>query len=197
MNSADLHPHELMQRFADFCELHGIAYRVVGSMASMAFGEPRLTIDIDMVADLKPEHVVRLCSAFAAPEYYVSAEAVRAAILKRFQFNIIHPASGLKVDVFIPKDTEFARVEAQRIQRIRSEGEYDAWFGSPEDVLLNKLIYFQQGGGVSEKHLRDIAGMMKLQREKLDRAYVTEWATKLGVAQEWAAVQKRVDEAAP
>jgi hypothetical protein len=138
----------------------------------MDYGEPRLTIDIDIVADLKIEHLARVCAAFATPEYYVSEAAVRDASLKRFQFNIIHPASGLKVDVFIPKDTEFARIEAQRIQRIRSEGEYDAWFGSPEDVLLNKLIYFQLGGG-SEKHLRDIAGMMKLQREKLDRAYVT------------------------
>lgn len=115
-------------------------------MASMDYGEPRLTIDIDIVADLKIEHVARECAAFATPECYVSEAAVRDAIFRRFQFNIIHPASGLKVDVFIPKDTEFVRIEAQGIQRIRIEGEYDAWFGSPEDVLLNKLIYFQLGG---------------------------------------------------
>jgi hypothetical protein len=58
-------PHELMQRFADFCQSRGIAYWVVGSMASMDYGEPRLTIDIDIVADLKIEHVARECAAFA------------------------------------------------------------------------------------------------------------------------------------
>lgn len=195
MNPTDLQPHELMQRVADFFESRGIAYRVVGSMASMAYGEPRLTIDIDIVADLQAKHVAPLCATFAAPEYYLSEAAIREALARQTQFNIIHPASGLKVDLFIPQHTEFARTAAKRVQRIRSAGEYDVWFGSAEDVLLNKLIYFQRGGGVSEKHLRDIAGMMKLQREKLDRSYVAEWATKLGVAAEWELVQKRVDEA--
>ncbi|MBX3420040.1 MAG: hypothetical protein KF752_00650 [Pirellulaceae bacterium] len=197
MNPAELQPFELMQRMASFFESHGIAYRVVGSMASMAYGEPRLTIDIDMVADLNAQHVPLLCATFAAPEYYLSESAVHDAITRHSQFNIIHPASGLKVDVFIPKESEFARNEALRVQRVRSAGEYDAWFGSPEDILLNKLVYFQLGGGVSEKHLRDIAGMMKLLRDNLDRSYITQWAAKLGVAEEWALVQKRVDEAKP
>ena len=197
MKPSELQPHELMQRMSTFFESQGIAYRVVGSMASMAYGEPRLTIDIDMVADLNIHHVPSLCAEFCAPEYYVSETAVRHAINRRTQFNIIHPASGLKVDIFVPKDSEFTRSEAARAQRLRSEGEYDAWFGSPEDVLLNKLIYFQLGGGVSERHLRDIAGMMKLLREKLDRSYITEWAAKLGIAEEWALVQKRVDQRTP
>lgn len=193
MNNNDLVPHQLMQRMVTFFESHCIAYRVVGSMASMAYGEPRLTIDIDMVVELKLEHAALMLSAFASPEYYLSEPALRNAIARRQQFNIIHPASGLKVDLFVQKDTEFARTESQRARRIRNEGNYDAWFGSPEDVLLNKLIYFQQGGGVSDKHLRDIAGMMRLLREKLDRDYVTLWAAKLGVDQEWMAVQRRVD----
>jgi hypothetical protein len=62
-------------------------------------------------------------------------------------------------------------------------------------VLLSKLVYFQLGGGISEKHLRDIAGMMKVLREKLDRVYISEWAAKLGVATEWTLVRKRVGEA--
>jgi len=197
MNPSELQPHELMQRMADFFEAEGIAYRVVGSMASMVYGEPRFTNDVDIVADMPLAKAEPFCRHFAEPEYYVSEPAVREAIERRFQFNVLHPASGLKVDVILPPATEFARAEATRIRRIRAAGEYDAWFGSPEDVLLNKLVYFQLGGGVSEKHLRDVAGMMKLLQEKLDRAYVTEWAAKLGVAEEWALVQKRVDEATP
>jgi hypothetical protein len=109
------------------------------------------------------------------------------------QFNLIHMASGLKVDVFIPKRSEFDQSAASRIRRLRSEGEFDVWFGSPEDVLLNKLIYFQIGGGVSDKHLRDISGMMKLLREKLDRDYISRWAARLGVSDEWSQIQQRVD----
>lgn len=68
----ELKPRELMQRMASFFESHQIAYRVVGSMASMAYGEPRLTIDIDIVAELTPQHVGLICDSFSPPEYYVS-----------------------------------------------------------------------------------------------------------------------------
>lgn len=164
MNPTELEPHQLMQRLADFMEAQKIAYRIVGSMASMVYGEPRFTNDVDIVVELRPEHVPALCAAFAPPEYYLAEHAVHDAIARRFQFNILHPASGLKVDIVLQQDTEFARSEAKRIRRISSPGEYDAWFGSPEDVLLSKLVYFQLGGGISEKHLRDIAGMMKVLR---------------------------------
>ena len=195
MNPTELEPHQLMQRLADFMETHEIAYHIVGSMASMVYGEPRFTNDVDIVVELRTEHVPALCTAFAPPEYYLAENAVHDAIARKFQFNILHPASGLKVVIVLPHDTEFARSQAKRIQRISSPGEYDAWFGSPEDVLLSKLVYFQLGGGISEKHLRDIAGMMKVLREKLDRVYISEWAAKLGVATEWTLVRKRVGEA--
>ena len=146
-----------------------------------------------MVADLKIHHVVSLCANFTMPDYYLSESAVWEAVLMNSQFNLIHIASGLKVDVLIPKRSEFDQSAASRIRRLRSEGEFDVWFGSPEDVLLNKLIYFQIGGGVSDKHLRDISGMMKLLREKLDRDYVSRWAARLGVSDEWSQIQQRVD----
>ena len=192
MKPADLEPFELMQIMAMFFETHAIPYRVVGSLASMAFGEPRFTNDIDIAAELKMNHVQDLCRSFPAPEYYLSEPAARDAIRRKAQFNIIHPASGLKVDIFIPKDSEFARTESNRAIRLTSEGEYSAWFGSPEDIILNKLIYFREGG--SEKHLRDIAGMMKLLQEKLDRAYIDSWSLKLGVCREWQLAVNRLSE---
>jgi hypothetical protein len=193
MSSAELLPHELMQIVANFLESHQIIYRVVGSMASMAYGEPRFTNDVDIVAELKPEHIAPLCAAFPAPEFYVSEQAVHNAVTQKFQFNIVHPASGLKADVIVPPDTDFTRSEASRVRRLASEGEYSAWFGSPEDVLLNKLIYYRLSGATSDKHLRDIAGMIKLQGKKLDRDYIAQWAGKLGVAEEWAMVHERMD----
>ena len=84
--------------------------------------------------------------------------------------------------------------ERARIKRITSEGEYSVWFGSPEDVLLNKLVYFKLGGGESQKHLRDIGGMLKLLGDTLDRDYVALWAKKLGVHSEWELVLKPLKE---
>ena len=134
MNSAELQPYELMQIVAAFFETHGVNYRVVGSLASMSYGEPRFTNDVDMMADLPMTIVASVCAAFPAPDYYVSEQAVREAVRRRSQFNIIHPASGLKVDVFVAPDTEFARSGLTRGKRLTSEGEFSAWVGSPEDV---------------------------------------------------------------
>lgn len=192
MSPSDLEPIEFMQIVASFFESRGIAYYVVGSMASMAYGDARLTNDVDIVAHLSAESIPDLCREFSAPEYYVSEPAVRDAIARHFQFNIIHPASGLKVDVIVPQDTEFARSELARIRRISDEDRFSCWFGSPEDVILKKLEFFQIGG--SEKHLRDIAGMIKLLRDKLDRDYLQTWADRLDVASEWKFVQTRVDQ---
>jgi len=194
MNPTELQPFELMQIAADFFESAGIHYRVVGSMASMAYGEPRFTNDVDIVAELTLETVPSLCSAFAPPDYYVSEQAVRYAVQRRLQFNIIHPASGLKVDVIVPAITEFTQCERTRIKKISSDGEYSVWFGSPEDVLLNKLVYFKLGGGESQKHLRDVGGMMKLLGDKLDSEYITYWAQKLDVHSEWDLVVSRLKE---
>ncbi len=192
MSSPDLRPHELMQIVVDFFEAHRIPYRVVGSMASMAYGEPRFTNDVDIVAELNEAHVAAIVAAFPAPEYYVSEIAMRRAVERRSQFNIIHPGSGVKVDVIVPPDTELSRSEAGRIRRLTSEGEYSAWFGSPEDVLLHKLSYYQLSGGMSDKHVRDIAGMIKLLGDKLDFAYISAWTAKLGLSAEWDMIRQRV-----
>jgi hypothetical protein len=140
------------------------------------------------------ETIPMLAKAFSAPEYYLSEQAARDAVRENFQFNILHPASGLKVDVIIPPRSEFTLSEKSRVRRITSEGEYAAWFASPEDVILNKLVYFQLGGGESQKHLRDIGGMVKLLAETLDRDYIDHWADRLGVTEEWQLTQKRLAE---
>ena len=192
MSAPELQPYQLMQIVADFLEGQGVSYRVVGSMASMSYGEPRFTNDVDILADLKLDGVAPLCAAFPPPDYYVSESAAREAILRRRQFNILHIPSGLKVDLIIPPDSDFARSELSRGRRLTSEGEFSVWFGSPEDVLLNKLVFYKSGG--SEKHLRDIASMLKIQGDRIERTYIEQWATQLGVRAEWQLVCERRQE---
>ena len=49
MTPSDLQPYELMQRMADFLERESVPYRVIGSIASIAYGEPRFTNDVDIL----------------------------------------------------------------------------------------------------------------------------------------------------
>jgi len=69
---------------------------------------------------------------------------------------------------------------------LTSPGEFDVWFAAPEDVILNKLIYYREGG--TEKHVRDITSMLMIQGDAIDRDYIDSWAARLGVLSEWQAV---------
>jgi len=84
-------PYELLQRIVETLERLDVPYFVTGSVAAMAYGEPRLTNDIDIVAAVEERHVAGLIAAFPPDEFYISEEMIREAIRRRLQFNIIHP----------------------------------------------------------------------------------------------------------
>jgi len=183
-------PYELLQRIVEVLERLHIPYLVTGSVAAMAYGEPRLTNDIDIVAAVKEGHISELISAFPESEFYISADMIRDAIRHRSQFNIIHPSSGLKVDIIIPGESAFDKSGFGRVRRISPSESYQANFASPEDVIIIKMECYRDGG--SEKHLRDITGIMMISGSTIDEDYISDWANKLGIIEIWEAVKKRI-----
>jgi hypothetical protein len=189
-----MEPSDLLKYLAETLERLQVPYLITGSMATIAYGEPRFTNDIDVVVVLTSAQVPALCTAFPEPEFYCSPEAVAQAVRQRFQFNILHPESGLKVDVIVASDSEFDRSRLGRGVRLPVGEASTATFASPEDVIVKKLHYYQEGG--SEKHLRDIVGVLKVQGERINRAYLTEWVNRLNLVAEWHLVEARLGEAA-
>lgn len=185
-----MEPSELLRVVVAVLERLGIPYRVVGSLAATLYGEPRSTNDLDIVVRLDLDRVEAFCAAFPDPEFYCSVDAARQAVERRWQFNILHPASGMKIDVILAGDSPFDQSRFARGQRLLIDTTHEAWIASPEDVILKKLVYFQEGS--SEKHLRDIVGILKVQGEQIDRAYLIEWVARLGVEAEWQLVLGRV-----
>lgn len=186
-----MEPFELLRVVVTEFEKLGLPYLVTGSIATILYGEPRFTNDIDIVVDLPPDKIPALCKALPASEFYLSEDAVRQAVANRGQFNIIHPASGLKVDVIIPQESDFNRSRFARAQRVSPSSEYSAMFASVEDVIIKKMEYYREGG--AEKHLRDITGVLKVSGQRVDRDYVDGWAARLGLLDIWRAVLNRVE----
>ena len=149
---------------------HRCAYVVVGSIASIAYGESRFTQDIDIVAAFELRHVDQLLAAFPSSEFYLSEAAMRDAIRTSFQFNVIHPGSGNKIDFILPREDEWSRVQMARARRVRLLPDRDVMTAAPEDVILGKLWYYSLGGG--DRHLRDIAGILRVTGNGVDRAEV-------------------------
>ena len=183
---------DLLRYVVGVLERLSVDYLVTGSTATIYFGEPRFTNDIDIVAALSASQVSEFCSAFPESEYYVSEEAALEAVRSRGQFNIIHPTSGLKVDVIVPADTPFDRSRFKRAVRVKPATDYDASFSSVEDVIIKKLQFYREGG--SEKHLRDITGVLRISGDQVDRSYIDHWSAQLRVESIWRAVQRRASD---
>ena len=179
---------ELLRYLVEALEGLGVEYMVGGSHAAMYYGEPRLTRDVDVVVTLHLERLPALLQRFPPGEFYVDAEAAREAIETSGQFNIIHPGSGQKIDVYVNPDTPYDQARLARRQKLPLAPGVDAYFARPEDVILYKLLYAREGG---ELHLRDVLGIIRVSGPELDERYVVEWADRLGLRAVWEQVRRQ------
>jgi hypothetical protein len=163
----------------------GVPYVAVGSLASSVHGAPRSTDDVDFVVDLAPVQGERLVTALT-DAYYVSPDAVRAATGARSggTFNAIHLATSVKVDLFVAGDDPFdaERLAQRRRVAVASDASSDLFIDTAEHTILRKLEWYRRGGEVSERQWSDVIGVMRAQRDRLDRATLQRWAERLGVA---------------
>lgn len=157
----------------------GVAWLVGGSVASSMLGEPRATAHVDLVADLRGRHVSALFAALV-DAYYIDEDAAKAAVRSRGSFNVIQLASMTKVDIYCSPDEPLGREELERRIFVEVEGQRVP-FASAEDIILQKLLWFVEGGGVSDRQWRDVRGVIKVQGAALDRAYLERHAASHGV----------------
>jgi hypothetical protein len=182
---------DLVRRATELLERLNIPYMFVGSVASSVLGEPRFTLDIDIVIDLKANQVDLLCDEFPDDQgYYLSRHAARTATSSGGQFNVIHFTSGNKIDFMILRRDAWGKAQIERRQRERIVPDLESFVASREDLVLGKLWYFREGG--SEKHLRDITGILRAGGAPIDRAYIEKWVQDLGLAAEWRAILDRL-----
>lgn len=161
-----------------------LPYVAVGSLASSVHGEPRSTDDIDFVVDLQPAAVPGLIAALVG-EYYVSPEAAAAAAaqLRGGSFNAIHLASAVKVDFFLAGDDPFdaERLASRERVPVGDAPGADLFVDTAEHTVLRKLEWYRRGGEASERQWRDVIGVLRARRGRLDRESMAAWAQRLGV----------------
>jgi len=167
-----------------------IPYAIVGSFASGAWGEPRMTRDIDVVLQLDPQKIEDLCDVFSDEQFYLSRAAVEEAASRHRPFNVIHLDSGNKIDFMVIGDSGWYSLQLSRRIEIELTEGVTGYVAAPEDVILGKLIYYQEGG--SEKHLRDISGILSISGKAVDRDYIAKHAVELGVHDIWQAIVEKI-----
>ncbi len=158
-----------------------IPYYIGGSLASSIYGMPRTTLDADIVADINLNQIKDLKNNLEK-EYYIDENMIKNAIKNSSSFNLIHLDTVVKIDVFVYKNNTYQQNAInRRIEDTLIENDQSSkfCFASPEDIIINKLDWYQMGDGVSEKQWLDIIGVIKIQGKSLDKKYLEKWAIKL------------------
>jgi hypothetical protein len=158
----------------------GVPCHVGGSFASSVHGLARHTQDIDLVAELPLGAVDGLVGRLGK-DFYVDAEAARQAVRSRDCFNLIHRETAIKVDIFVRGDSAFDREEFARAVSVPGLGTMIR-VKTAEDTLLRKLRWYRDGGDASDRQWNDALGVLRVQKDRLDRAYLERWAAELGIA---------------
>ena len=161
----------------------GAEYFVGGSLASSLQGEPRATNDIDFVIALPLGKVADLSAALGS-DFEVDTDMLRDAVLHARCANAFYLPVVTKIDFFgrgyEPFDeSEFAR---RRVTTVTTGGD-SLVVKAPEDTVLRKLLWFREGGEVSDKQWRDIVSVLQISGDKLDQAYLAAWASRLHVSE--------------
>jgi len=160
-----------------------VGYYIGGSVASSAHGLPRATLDVDIIADLRSSHVESLVQKLQGA-YYIDPDMIRDAIGQCSSFNVIHLDTTIKIDVFVMGRQPYDKTAFQRAQKgvLAPKLDFQNFvIATAEDTILHKLYWYREGGGVSERQLSDVIGVMKVQQTELDISYLRLWAEKLQV----------------
>lgn len=181
---------DLASLFTERLALAGIEYMVTGSTACIAYGEPRLTLDIDLVVELTSllqaeaiERCFPLTDFYTPPIESITIEMRRSL---RGHFNIIHHDSGYRADVYIMGSDPLHAWAFSRRRRLKF-GSSELVLAPPEYVIVRKLEYFREGG--SPKHLRDIASILRVSLGDVDLVQIGTLSERLGLQSQWQQAQ--------
>jgi hypothetical protein len=178
-------PGEGLLRLLQALDRLEIPYMIGGSGASSVHGLTRTTGDIDMVAKIGADDVQSLVTELHS-DFYIDEQQVRTAIEHSRSFNVIHYRSSYKFDIFPLTADRYQQVQFGR-RRVEASSVFtgallELAVSSPEDVILSKLRWYRQGGGVSDQQWNDVLGVIAVQRDKLDLPYLRQWARYLDLS---------------
>ena len=164
----------------------GAPYMIVGALGAISYGLNRGTHDVDIIVDLDESQCDALAAHFPSPRYYADADQMREGMTLGIMFNLIDSNEGTKADLVpLSREPEYQEAFRRRIRRAfrdkRDEG-FDAWCARPEDIIIGKLMAWQEGQ--SAKHPNDIYALLQfdfagLSDVHIDLDYVAQRANDL------------------
>lgn len=172
----------------------GVDYFITGGVATIIYGEPRFTRDIDVVLAVRPTDAERFLSLWPANAYYSpprEAFEQETARPRHGHFNLVHIESGLVADCYVAGDDPLHAWAFERMQTLEV-GRTRIRVAPVEYVVVRKLSYFAQSG--STRHLEDVSRICRVQGERIDQPTLNDLIATLGVEDAWRRVKAMLTE---
>lgn len=176
-------------------EAAGVSYMIGGAVAVWAWGEPRGTLDLDLVVNIPLKAVGQLSKELEKRDMLVPEDIILDNILENradLPINAIHMYSGYKADLYPMREGDELRTSAfeRRLKIDLGEPIGDVYLHSPEDLIIYKLWYYSISQG--SKHIRDITSIVMTLGDELDFTYIKNWVDKKGLTRIWGELLARI-----
>ncbi|MBI5502356.1 MAG: hypothetical protein HY907_19080 [Deltaproteobacteria bacterium] len=159
----------MARRLADALDAAALPYAIGGALALGVWGFPRATNDVDLNLYLEVDALGAAFAVFRRAGCTVDEEQALASARDRGDFSV--KAGAMRVDVFVPSVPLYDSART-RIRQAPLEGR-PAWFLSPEDLVVFKMLFFRT------KDVLDVERLVAFAAADFDRAYVRRWLVDL------------------
>jgi hypothetical protein len=172
----------------DVLEAVGALYAIWGGLAVVAWGEPRFTMDMDILLSHRQFARELFVRRLDETHYHVDGQSVQRAVTEGGYFNVIHLSTHIKTDFFVPRG-QAAGIDRLLQQALENrvmlpfDEIREAAYISAEGAIGSKLHAFAQSR--STRHLDDIGSIIRVQGTKLDVGALDIVAARLGVLGAW------------
>lgn len=132
-----------------------LPFHLTGGSISSAYGEPRLTQDIDIVVSpvVAKNRMDDLVDQLASSDFLFTESVVRHAIQAEELFQLLDKSESLKLDIY-PR--ELIPGELQRSQKLELFEGVFLPVVSRTDAAISKLIWIDKGSQRSRRDFRSI-----------------------------------------
>ncbi|MCX6150353.1 MAG: hypothetical protein NTX22_07530 [Ignavibacteriales bacterium] len=171
--------------YTDILNRNKIEYFITGSVASIVYGEPRMTHDIDLVINLVEKQAESFYNLFPMEQFYCPPmEIIRTEVNRyaRGQLNIIHHDTGFKADIYFAGQDGFQKWAMENKKELEFLGT-TIYIAPPEYVIVKKLEFFKEGG--SQKHISDIKSILNYSKEIIDSKFLNNKIREMELEKIW------------
>lgn len=148
--------------FVKMLNAHNILYMIIGGQANAIWGQPRMTLDIDIIIWVEREKFSHTIQLFT--KYYKTGITDPEIFLTKTHVLPLMSPEGIKIDVIFGI-LPFEQEAIQRAVEVTID-EYKVKYCSIEDLILLKIISNR------EKDISDVKEILKRQINRIDRSYL-------------------------